>query len=411
MKVRTKSRMFYGYIIVTACFFLMMVFWGTYNSFSVFFKPLLEMGWSRSALSAAFSIMSCLLGVFSLPIAKLCEKYGVRKVVFGAGVCMGAGNLLLSQVQSIWMFHIIYDILIAIGMGAYFSLLPLISRWFIRRRGLMTGILFSGMGLSAIIFPPMFSRLIDAFGWRSSFLILGAIVLAVAGTASQFLRDYPEDMGLMPYGGSAQINQDKYFAGNSLNLPQAMRTFQYWLFTGLYFAYSFYLTIIIAHIVAHSMDIGITAGAAASVMSVFGLFQILGMNSMGVISDRYGHKAAFILSLMLTVLAFILLLTVAKTTPTMYIFSLIMGFAAGGMLTLFAPTVGDVFGLKSQGVIIGAISFAGGIGALMGPFIAGVIFDARGSYFFAFLLCTTMAAMAAGAAFLIRPLDLSGKKL
>ena len=143
---------------------MMVVWWGSFHSFGVFLKPLrTDFGWDRATTAIAYSLQGFLMGVFSIPIAKLCYKFGPRLVIGTCGFLGGLGLILMSQVNAIWQVYLLYGLPVALNMGAYISILPVVARWFIRRRGMMTGVVFSGMGIGMVLFPPLVSQLISLY--------------------------------------------------------------------------------------------------------------------------------------------------------------------------------------------------------------------------------------------------------
>jgi len=403
MEEAQKPKVFYGYVIVVACFFIMTIYWGTTLSYGIFFDSLIkEFGWTRAATSGAYSVMALMFGLTGIIIAKLCDKYGPRIVIGTCGVLMGIGYILLSRINVIWQLYLYYGVFIAIGMGSYISLLPMVTRWFTRRRALMIGALSSGMGLGSIIFPPIAQRLISIYQWRFSFIIFAIIVITVVLIATQFLKWDPRKIGLKPYGESETENKDYKLTG--LSLPQSIRTQQFWLIGGMYFIYVFCQTTVLVHIYVHALGMNVSSASAASIVSIYGVFQILGMNVSGYMADKYGSKTIFLVSFILMTISFIWLLMLAKDALTFDVFAAIMGFTGGSIQILFAPIIAEIFGLKSQGVILGAVSFMASFGAAAGSVIAGLIFDVNHSYTLAFIICAILAASAVVCTSFIRPI-------
>lgn len=404
MEITPKPKIFYGYIIIIASFFIMLIFWGAYDCFGVFFNSLInDFGWSRAVTSGAFAINSITFGLASIPIAKLCDKYGPKLVITICGIIMGLGYLLMSQIQSIWQLYLYYDVLIAIGMGAYISLLPMVARWFTRRRGAMTGLLFTGMGVGGVIFPPIANLLISIIQWRFSFAILGAIIVVGVSIATQFLKWDPRKIGLLPYGEiSDETRSNPAFKVKGITLSEATHNRQFWLLAALYFTYLFCQMVILTHIVIYAIGLNMSPVRAAGIISMFGVFQIVGMIGLGFMGDKYGNKTAFLLAFALMMFSFIWLLIMAKDTATLYIFAAIVGFASGGTQVLFSPMIAEIFGLKSHGVILGTASFAGSFGAALGAFSAGLIFDITQSYTLSFIICAALSALAVGYTLLMK---------
>jgi OFA family oxalate/formate antiporter-like MFS transporter len=405
MNANTKPKLFYGYVIIIASFFMMLILWGTYDCFGIFFDSLItEFGWGRAETSGAIALNSITFGLASIPIARLCSRYSPRIVIAVCGVIMGVGYLLISRISAIWQLYLYYDVLIAIGMGAYISLLPIATRWFTKRRGFATGILFSGMGLGGVVFPLIANYLISVIQWRYSFAVMAAITIAGISIGAQFLRRDPRSMGLLPYGENPDENRDIPEAKTgAFNMMQAVHNQQFWLIGALYFTYLFCQIVFLTHIVIFALDINIDATKAAAIISVFGISQIAGMNTIGYIGDKIGNKVAVFISFVLTALSFIWLLAFGKDAVTLYIFAALLGFGSGGTQVLFSPIVAQIFGLESHGVILGSVSFVGSFGAALGGFSAGLIFDINNSYTLAFIICAVLAILAASYTWLLKP--------
>ena len=403
-----KSGFYYGYIVVLVAFFILAVLWGTYSSFGVFFEPLLsEFGWTRAMTAGAFSLSNLLFGLFCIVTARLCDRFGPRRVIGACGFVLGLGYLLMSQVSTAWQLYLFYGLIIAIGMSVYIAVLSIVARWFVRRRGTMTGIVFSGMGLGTMVLPPLASRLISTYDWRLSFIVVGIIALVVVVLGAQFLRRDPRQIGQLPPGENKVDQESSGSKASGFSFQEALQTRQFWLVCGMYFAFLFCIPTVIVHIVIHATGLGISAVNAANILAIVGALFIVGVNVIGITGDRLGNKLAFVMSFMLMAIAFLWLLP-TRETWMFYLFAGIFGFAFGGMQVLFSPMVAELFGLRSHSVILATCNFAGTIGAMAGPILAGLIFDISGSYTLAFLICAIIATIGFVLTLLLRPCSSEG---
>lgn len=405
MAARTeKPGFFYGYAIVIACFFMMVVWWGTFHSFGVFFESLLEeFDWTRAATSGAVAVNGIFCGLFAIPISKLCDRFGPQIVIGATGLIGGIGYLLMSRLGAVWQLYLIYATLIAVFMGSFIVVLPIVARWFVGRRGLMTGVVFSGMGIGMMVIPPLTSRLIAAYGWRFSYLIIGGIALVGIMVGAQFLRRDPRDLGLSPFGNQETASGNKLSETVGLSFQEALRSLQFWQVSALYFIFVVCQIAVLVHIVIHAIGLGVPATSAANLIAVFGVFLIAGMNIIGMVADRLGGKSAFVIGFAIMTIAFLLII-LTREIWVLYLFAAVMGFATGGIQVLFSPMVAELFGLRAHGVILGAMAFIAGFGGAVGPTTAGYIFDVTGSYTLAFIACGILAAAAFMIALLLRPL-------
>jgi OFA family oxalate/formate antiporter-like MFS transporter len=185
-----KPRFSYGYIVVLASFVIMVLAQGLFIVFGLFFNPLLkEFGWTRATISGAYSLSSILQGVLGIAMGGVADRFGPRVVVTVCGTLLGAGYLLMSQLHTVWQIYLFYGVIIGIAMsGLWVPLLSPVSRWFVARRSLMTGVVMSGMTIGGVVAPLIVSRLIVAYEWRQTFIIIGGAALIIIVLFAQFLR-------------------------------------------------------------------------------------------------------------------------------------------------------------------------------------------------------------------------------
>jgi len=389
-----KPRFFYGYIVVLAAFFIFAVLNGTMYSFGVFLKPLIaEFGWTRAETSGAYSMFLVVLGFLYMLTGRLTDRFGPRIVMTVCGFLLGLGFLLMSQISAIWQLYFFYGVIIAMGhSGGLVPLPSTIAKWFVRRRGIMTGITVSGIGLGTIVVPPLASRLISDYGWRTSYLIIGTIALVLLMIAAQFLRRDPGQMGQLPDGGNEVKQNSAALEARGFSFQEAIRTKQFWMFGIMTFCFGFGLIAVMVHIVPHATDLGISPITAANILAIIGGLSIVGRIGLGSASDRIGNKKSLIIGFILLSIAFSWLL-VANELWMFYLFAIILGLAYGGLIALRSPVVAELFGMKEHGATLGAASFMDCIGCALGAFVTGWVFDVTSSYYLAFLTCTGLSVI------------------
>jgi MFS family permease len=392
--------LYYGYVIVTAASIMMMMIWGTFNAFGVFFEPFIrEFGWTRAMTSGASALNTMIFGILCIFSASLSERLGPRWVMTLCGIMLGFSYFLLAQLTSTWELYLYFGVFVAIGMSPYIPLLSLVPQWFPANRGRMNAIVLSGMGLGIMIVPPIASYLISVWQWRNAYLGMAIVTLIVTVAASQFLRSLPNqslnDNECRPAIGLADQRNE------GLTLRQAVRARQFALLCLLYFSFLFCLVSITVHIVIHAIGQGIPPTRAAFTLSLIGGACIVGMNVMGNVADRVSNKIALGVSYSVMGLSLVWLIP-SHSEWSFYLFSIAFGFAYGGMQVLFSPLVAELFGIRSHGVILAAAALVGSIGAAIGPIVAGYIFDALGSYTTAFMICAMLAFMGLASTFLLQ---------
>jgi len=400
VKQSSKPGFFYGYVIVALVFLILTIIFVAVYVYGVFFGPLIvEFNWTRTVISGASALNNIAFGVFCVVSARLCEKFSPRVVVGACGVLLGLSYFLMSRINSAWQLYLYYGIMISFSTSIYIATLSIVARWFVKRRGLMTGIVFSGLGLAATVGPPVANWLISIYDWRQSLLVLGVASMVIMVPASQFLKRDPQQVGQSPYGAS--VAEQSVPVGWGLSLHEALRSRQFWIICGIYFAFLFCFVTVVVHIVIHAIGLGITPASAANVLAICGAVSIASVNIMGIAGDRFGNRPTSAISFLLMAIAFFWLLA-ARETWQLYLFALILGLAYGGMQVLFSPLIAELFGLKAHGVILGAAAFGGSVGGALGPLLAGYMFDKTGSYSLAFIICAALAIVAVVLTLLLR---------
>ncbi len=408
-----EPRFFYGYLVVALAFIIQAVLGGSLYTFSVFFEPLsTEFEWTRAVTSGAFSLYMILHGFLYIFTGKLNDRFGTRIVMTGCGLFMGVGYMLMSQISTVWHFYLFYGVIIAIGMsGGFVPMMSTLTRWFVnhKRRGLMLGIALAGGGFGTMIMPPLASWLISSYGWRTSYQIIGVMVLVIIITAAQFIRRAPGQTEQTRTGNEATAGSGGAIQPRGLSLPQAVRTRQFWLISSSYFGFGLVLQAIMVHIILHATGLGISTATAANIFIAIGALSITGRIIMGSVSDRLGNKVILIIcfSLMTAAVAWLL---VADQAWMLFVFAVGFGFAYGGLVAVQSPLVADLFGMTSHGVILGVIVSIITLGAGVGPVMAGGIFDATGRYFPAFLIAGAFSGAGLVISLFLKPMGQGGAK-
>jgi len=390
---RAKPRRFYGYVVVVAAFLIMVLMWGVLFTFGIFFKPMLtDLGWTRAVTSGAFAVFWIIQGLLAIVMGRVNDRLGPRIVISVCGFILGLGYLLMSQTSALWQLYLFYGVIIGTGMsGAFVPLTSTVARWFVKRRGAMTGIVVAGSGAGGLIAPPLANWLISIYDWRISYIILGGIALVAVILVAQFLRRDPAQMGQMPYGESKEETGLKG-GTKAFSLREAASVRQFWLAFSMLFCLGFAMFTILVHIAPHATDLGFSAATAANILAAAGGGSVIGRLLLGGVADRIGNRQVFILGFVLMAAALFWLVP-ATETWMLYLFAIIFGFASGGCIMSESPLVAELFGLRSHGLILGVTSFGYCIGAAAGPFLAGYIFDVTGSYSVAFLVCAAASVL------------------
>jgi MFS family permease len=386
-----KPRVFYGYIVVVAAFFVMLLMWGIFFTFGIFFKPLsTEFGWTRAVTSGAFSLNWIIQGLLAIVAGRVNDRLGPRIMITVCGSILGLGYLLMSQISALWQLYLFYAVLIGIGMsGTFVPLTSTVARWFVKRRGMMTGIIVAGISIGGLLAPPVANWLISIYDWRVSYIILGSIALVVVVLVAQLLRRDPTQVRQMPY---SENKEEMGLKGGTevASLKEATSTRQFWLIFSMFFCLGFCMFTMLVHIVPYATDLGFSAASAANILATVGGVGVIGRVVLGNVADRIGNRQVFIIGFVLMAAALFWLVP-ATEAWALYLFAAVFGFASAGCATSESPLVAEFFGLRSHGFILGVDNLGYCIGASVGSFLGGYIFDVTSSYHLAFLGSATIS--------------------
>ena len=330
-------------------------------------------------------------GIAGIITGGLSDRFGPRLVMTGAGVLLGAGYLLMSRVSTLWEYYLYCTLIIGIGIsGTDIVVLSTTARWFVKKRSMMTGVIKVGTGFGMTIMPLFINRLITNYGWRTSFLILGLIILIFYVALSQCLVRDPAKMGLYPDGVNDEDPVNHFFEEGGLTIKEALRTSQLWKICATYSLLMFSIATIMLHIVPHAIDLGISTANAANVLATVGFISIVGRFVMGTAGDKIGTKSSLVICF-LCLLSGLGWLQLSMSLWMLFIFAVIHGFAHGGFFALISPLLADFFGTRSHGAIFGVLVTVSAIGSSLGPILAGYMFDITGSYRLVFLALTGLS--------------------
>ena len=404
-----ESQLFYGYVVTAAGFSIWFIGWGTFTPcFGVFFKPLLdEFGWARAATTLAYSLSFMVQAGVAIAMGWLTDKLGPRAVLTVFGSFVGVCYLLLSHITALWQFQITYALVGGIGISTItVPVMATVSRWFIKRRGLMIGIVQAGVSIGGFLFPPFSVWLILAHGWRTAYAILGVIALVGIVGAGFFLRRNPRELGQWPDGVREEMAKDiaqplPTSLNPVLSLREAIRTSQFWILAGLYASFGFCRTTFMAHIAVQVQDLGFTLFDGANVLAVLSASSIIGRIGMGRVADKIGNKPAFIISFAATTIILGWGL-IAYSLWGLYLFALVFGFAWGAQAVLRFAVTSEVFGMVSLGLFMGLFGFAESAAATFGSYMAGHMFDVTGSYRQAFWAGIVVSVLGIALAWLLK---------
>jgi OFA family oxalate/formate antiporter-like MFS transporter len=374
---------------VAATFVTLGLAYGVWYSFAVFLVALLrDFGWSRSVVAGAFSTFTLVHGLLAYPTGWLCDRIGPRRLVLAGGILLAAGLVLDGAVRQPWQLYLAFGVLTAFGVAAagWVPAVILVQRWYPHRLGTVLGFTSAGIGVGIFIVVPLSQVLIDGVGWRDAFRTLGVVMAVWIVPAALWLVRDPPRPAAAPVGARA--------GGGDVSLRQALATHRFWLIAVAQGAASFVNQMLLAHQVAYLVDHGVTTFVAASVVGVVGLGSILGKAGGGWASDMFGRELTYTVGIALVAASIGTLGLVALSPAPVwaYLYGALVGVGYAVTAPLMPAVVSDLYRGRNFGAIFGAVQVANAVGGSAGPWVAGRIFDVRGSYTAAFVM-----ALAAGA--------------
>jgi MFS family permease len=365
-----------------------------------FLKPVsADLGLDRGGFSLVIALSLLLYGAFMPMVGRLADRIGSRAVCSAGALLMAASLVLTSRMTTLWEFYLYYAVIGSLGLATTGHVMGSVTlaRWFIRRRGVAMSFLGSASMAGMAVLVPVAMWCILRFGWRTTFVILGVGALAIMLPLTLWvLRDEPESLGLEPDGvpaGSAPAGTvtavlERTRVADALGVPA------FWLLTAGLFNCGFSMSLLSAHGVPMLTDHGFHPMTASSAIGFLGMTAIGGGVMLGLISDRWGRKPVLAAVYLLRVAAFGMLFLV-RDPGLLLIVAAIGGVGMSGSLAMTSALTGDIFGRFSVGSIFGLIFLAHQMGAALGSWLAGFLFDVTGGYGAAFGLAAAVLLLAA----------------
>ncbi len=389
----------YAWVVLAVCFLITTLTYAGSYSFGLFFNPLrAEFGWSSAQTSGVFALFMfcyCIFGIFS---GWAVDRIGPRITTIAGGLCLGLGFLFSGMVHNLWQIYLSYGLLAGAGMSSvYGPVMTTASRWFRRRQGLALGLVSSGIGLGTFIGPPIFGHLIPTYGWRVSYIAAGICIGSIMILVGFLLRKDPVQAAERPEERKESAAERRPPRGpgvDAWSAREVIRTKPFWLYAAVYLMVGFGLQMMLAHLVPYMQETyRLSPSAAAAVFSVIGVASASGRLIMGGVSDYLGARKSLALSVVVEGVA-VGLIVLSTRQWMLYPFGILLGFGYGGHAPQFPAIIRELFGMKRMGRNIGLQQIFYGSGALLGPLLAGWMFDRTGSYVLPFAIASGVLMLA-----------------
>ena len=402
----TKSKIHPGWIAVAVTFVTLMATAGFRSAPSVLIVPLEKaFGWSRSDISLATAINVLLFGLVSPFAAALMEKFGIRKVVMSALTTVSFGAFLTIFIQAPWQLIATWGVIVGTGTGsmALVFAATVANRWFVAKRGLVTGLLTAATATGQLIFLPGLAYLADTYSWKSVSITVSSFALLVVPFVYFFLREKPADLGLLPYGApdSWQPPAPSDLSAGALaidTLRQSAKKKDFWYLFGSFYVCGLSTSGLIGtHFIPAAHDHGMPTTLAASLLALIGIFDVIGTLFSGWLTDRYDPRKLLFFyyglrGLSLFLLPSILFSSIEASTLVFVIF-----YGLDWVATV-PPTImlcRSVLGPQRASIVYGWVFAAHQIGGATAAFGAAVLRVKLGDYAAAFYISGLMCIVTA----------------
>jgi sugar phosphate permease len=382
-------RLFYGWIVMVACLLVTMVSSGTMMAFGVYINPMAaDLGWSHSVLSFSYAVSSIVSGLGILAVGSVMHVYSVRALLFWGCIIHGLGLYMTSTATTVGAFYLWYGFVSSIGRSVFILVsTTLITRWFVKRQGIAMGITMAGSGLGPFILSPVVTWMIVRWDWQTAFVMQSIVMTVVVVLMCLVLRNYPRDMGLKPYGAAPDAPvpkaMPKRMSPSSDSIGQlwrrVLRMEGFWTLSMINLFCCMCHSIPLVHVVGFAESAGLSAFAAAWVLSLMSLSSIAGRIVWGLFADRHGVRLTLFFTLFIQ--GSLVLWLVNTQDPVMFfLYALVWGFGFGGVNTQYGIVARQLYGSRYFGPgFSGQMCFAM-VGMAGGGFLGGYLYDLSGSY-------------------------------
>ena len=410
------GRVYYGWYIVAAAVVAQFVAVGMQAySAGVFLKPMSQdLGWSREDYANAQTIGTFVTGWLGLFIGGLIDRRGARPLMIGGAIVGGLCLIGLSRVHTLREFYLLRGIGVTAGAMGIGNLVVnvTVSKWFVRNRGIAVSVAAMGVSLSGVVLTPVAQGLVNQFGWRQAWVILGVAVWVIVIPVAFVMRRTPEDHGLLPDGdlpGSAPVLPQRHHATAPTEVAwtrsEAVRTPSLWLLIFAYGIANIGLGSLLLHMLAFLTDNGFSAGTAAFMFSFQSWAALIAKPAWGILMSRVHARYLSSIAFVLSGLAVLGLLAAAdrRSGPAALAMLFVYGLGIGGVIPLQETVWASYFGRRHLGTIRAVAMPFTILFSAMGPKLAAHLYDRSGSYVSAFLLFASFWALGAVLVLLARP--------
>jgi MFS family permease len=408
---------YYGWIIVAVALISMAVWFGIRTSFSVFYVAILEeFHWSRGDTAGVQSLALIFYSIMAPIVGSLIDRFGPGRIIVPGIVLLSLGLVSCSTIDTLLQFYLFYGVMVGAGVTCIspVSYSAILVHWFVKRRGLASGVAVSGLGLGTFLWVPLSQNFISMWGWRLSFFILGGLFLSILlPLNSILLRHKPQKNGQRynevvyekPCIEPRSRCSDKQTSENSWTIIKVLGNSRFWALMACSFLSVMGIYIILVHNVKFLVDQGMDKMTAAFIFALIGLISSIFRIFWGWLSDRIGRETTYTVGMICGVMSICSLLLLEKMQSKCFVYTFLFFFSMGWGVTapIFMATAADLFKGNTFGLIYGLVESALGIGGGFGAWVAGFIFDKTQSYQIAFFLVIIVFILSSFFIWLVAP--------
>jgi MFS family permease len=368
-----------AWLLLAASFVTFAIGAAFMHAYTVFLVTFIEVfGWTRAEVSVAYAVSQLVNGASSPVVGMLVDRLGPRRLVLIGGVLLSIGLIANAHMQALWQVILLYGVVMTLGANCLglVVFVPLLSRHFVRNRGMAVSIVQSANGFARAFSAPVATVMIAGLGWRGAYLWQGLFMAAV----------------LLPlaalFGGLGRASGRRMLDGSGWTLRQAMRTPHFWLLFAVYLFTGLGSFLVALHQLAFAVDVGFDQLYAAGVLGMGAFLSLPGIIITGTLSDYIGRELSAIVTYGTSIIGviFAMLITGPDQHLLLWLHACFFGLTWGARGPAITAKTADLFPGPNLGAILGVISIGTGIGAAAGSWMAGFVFDTTGSYRVAFLL-------------------------
>lgn len=380
------KRVFFGWYMVAAAVLIATYSsaWSVYG-FTAFIAPIsATFGWTYAQISFAVSIRGLETGTMDPLIGMAADRWPARRLILIGMIIYGLGVVCISRASSLAMFYAGFVIAgLGSSLGAHMVPTTTIARWFKRNLGKASGVLATGVALGGL-FTPLLVKIIDAYGWQST-LLFTAVGIWILGIPLSFVfRSRPEDYGLLPDGkpqGDATGASNSGAYDFSTGVKKALKTRAFWYLGVASLFQQIGMHAVVVHIMPYLTSLGMERASAATVVMIVSMVTLAGRIPFGFLVDIFTKKYIAAVSCgLISISLLVFWLIDGSSFALVLLFAITFGVAGAGFVVTRLPIIREYFGTKNFGTIYGLWAAFTMLGSVIGPPVAGWVFDTFGVY-------------------------------